>query len=183
MSFCLPLINSMKVSLALFSVSLPYFRAGVFGLLKTSLEIFWFKDYILILPLPNFSSLVILVTAYWTFETRNLRCSNQCSFSLWPIVSFSMVWIVSLKSLISLNKLIASDMLRIFLGWIIFVEMRSLARFTFALGNAVFNILWGELCWFLLQDSSYSIVLNHSFTMGQISFLTKVLMVSFFISG
>ena len=98
MSVCFTLINLMKVFAASISISLPYFRAGIFDLTKTNPDIFWFKDHILTVPPPPFSTLVIFVTSSWAFEAviRHLRYSSQCSFSLWSIVSFSMVSIFSL---------------------------------------------------------------------------------------
>ena len=49
MSICFPicLINSLKVFAISISISLPYFRPGIFDLTKTSLEIIWFKDHML----------------------------------------------------------------------------------------------------------------------------------------
>ena len=167
MSLCFPLINSMKVSSASISISLPYFRLGIFGLTKTSHDVFWFKHHMLTVPPPPFSTLVILVTTSWAFEAviRHLRYSNQCSFSLWPIVSFSMVSIFSLvktlkfslKSLIFLDILMTSDMLSTFLGWTIFVEISSLTKSTFGLGTAECNTLRGET---LLIASAKSYILN-----------------------
>ena len=50
-----------------------------------------------------------------------------------------------------------SDMLCFFLGWTIFVEISSLTKYTFGLGTAVCNILWGET---LLIASAKSFILN-----------------------
>ena len=108
----------------------------------------------LIVSPPPFCTLAILVTTSWAFEAviRHLRYSYQYSFSFWPIVSFSMVSIFSLvktpkfslKSLIFLDILMTSDMLITFLGGTIFIEISSLIKSTFGLGNAVCIIIWGK---------------------------------------
>ena len=164
MSACFPMINSMKVFAASISICLPYFRAGIFVLGKTSPEMFWFKDHILtISPL-----LVISVTTSWAFEAviRHLRYSSQCLFSLCPIVSFSMVSIFSLlktfktsplKKLIFLDILMTSDMLRTFSDWTIFVQRSYRTKSSFGVGTGVCNIIWGET---LLIASAKSFINN-----------------------
>ena len=167
MSVFFRLINSMKMFATSISIALPYFITAIFGLTKTSLETFWFKDHMLTVPPRPFCTLVILVITSWAFEAviSHLRCSNQYSFSLWPIVNFSMVSIFSLvktlkfslKSLILSDILMISDMLNTFSGWTMFVKISSLTKSTFGLGTAVCNILLGET---LLRASAKSFILN-----------------------
>ena len=115
-----------------------YHIGRIFGLTKTSHEIFWFKDHMLIVPLLSFSTIVNFVTTSWAFEAvrRHLRYSNQCPFSLWPIVSFSMVLIFSLVKTRKfwLKLFMFLDMLSTFSGWAFFVEISSLTISTFSFG-------------------------------------------------
>ena len=61
-SLCFPFKNAIKIIALSIFISLPYFRAGIFGLTKTSPEIVWFKYQMLIVPTLSFSTLAILVT-------------------------------------------------------------------------------------------------------------------------
>ena len=104
------------------------------------------------------------------------------SFSMISIFSLVKTLKLSLRSLIFLDILMASDMLRTFSDWTIFVQISSLTKSTFCLSTAVCNIPWGETA-LVPAELVYSTVLNHSFSVYQTSFLVKLLLVSFFFSG
>ena len=63
----------------------------------------------------------------------------------------------SLKSLVFLDVLMASDMLSTYLGSTIFVEISSLTKCTFGFGSAVSNIISGET---LSIASAKSFIIN-----------------------